>query len=76
MNPINTCEQPTGGINKGHSPYFVPRAFPPQFACANHSWFRLTYGAAVSGAFLAYLWAVKDRLRLKGKTDYSLKPNL
>ena len=26
-----------------------------------------------SGAFLAYLWAVKDRPRREGKADYSLK---
>ena len=53
----------------------MPRAFPTGIYFINSSWFRLTYGAAVSGAFLAYLWAVKDRLRLKGKTYYPLKTN-
>ena len=57
--------------------WVVPKVRTPRFPTGiyfiNFSWCRLTKGAAVSGAFLAYLWAVKYRPRREGNADYSLK---
>ena len=68
MNPINTCEQPTGRKSRG-----TPLISCPALSHRNlfHKFLVVPpyQGAAVSGAFLAHLWAVKDGLRRKGKTN-------